>query len=253
MTDIRGSIAPEGESSLVFQDGGQLDADRAKIERIVKQTLAAVRALIPLDGIVVVVLADPSGAIPELGFGGRADAGVVRVWFNPGSAAMARSLDTDLFPLLAHEMHHVARFRTAGFATNLFDAMISEGLADHFAVEVAGTEPAMWATGAVRGCSSKLERTFARPVVQRRLQSQRLVFRRECVDPAMGRILNRLRADQEVSSSAPCTTSVEPLCGALVVVCPAGRLELEKTRPLRSIAIREIARGTSLANHRSAR
>lgn len=64
------------------------------------------RALIPLDGITVVVLSDPSGAIPELGFGGRADAGTVRLWFNPGSVVMARSLDTDLFPLLAHEMRH---------------------------------------------------------------------------------------------------------------------------------------------------
>lgn len=119
VADIRGSIALEGDSSLVFQDGGQLDAERAKIERIVKQTLTAVRALIPLEGITVVVLSDPSGAIPELDFGGRADAGTIRLSFNPGSAVMARSLDIEVFPLLAHEIHHVARFRTAGFATNL--------------------------------------------------------------------------------------------------------------------------------------
>ena len=91
-------------------------------------------------------MSDPSGAIPELGFGGRAEAGVVRLSFNPGSAAMARSLDTELFPLLAHELHHVARFRTAGLSTNLLGAMIAEGLADQFAVEVAGTDPAIWAT-----------------------------------------------------------------------------------------------------------
>ncbi len=38
------------------------------------------------------------------------------------------------------------RHRTAGFSSNLFEAMILEGLADHFSVEVAGVAPPIWST-----------------------------------------------------------------------------------------------------------
>ena len=41
-------------------------------------------------------------------------------------------------------MHHVARFRAGRFSSNLFEAMINEGLADHFSIEVAGTDPPIW-------------------------------------------------------------------------------------------------------------
>jgi uncharacterized protein YjaZ len=112
----------------------------------VVETLAAVRELIPLDDVTVRIHAGTSSVIPEIGFGGRADAGTITVTFDPSSSALERSLDTELFPLLAHEMHHVARFRTAGFANNLFEAMITEGLADHFSIEVASTSPPIWAT-----------------------------------------------------------------------------------------------------------
>jgi uncharacterized protein YjaZ len=43
-------------------------------------------------------------------------------------------------------MHHVMRFRTAGFDSNLLGAMVTEGLADQFAIEVAGIDPPIWAT-----------------------------------------------------------------------------------------------------------
>ncbi len=63
---------------------------------------------------------------------------------NPNSARIPDSIPTELFPLLAHEMHHVARIRSVGYGTNLLEAMVSEGLADQFAIEVAGIDPPMW-------------------------------------------------------------------------------------------------------------
>ena len=37
---------------------------------------------------------------------------------------------------LAHECHHAARWQTVGYGETLFEGIISEGLADHFAQEI---------------------------------------------------------------------------------------------------------------------
>jgi hypothetical protein len=144
--DVGQGITLEGGSTLVFQDGGRLDSQRAKIERVVKGTLAAVRPLLPLDGITIRVEADSRLVIPEIGIGARADANTIHLAFNSNLPAQSAALDSELLPLLAHEMHHVARFHAVGFISNLFEAMINEGLADHFSVEVAGADPPIWAS-----------------------------------------------------------------------------------------------------------
>ncbi len=114
--------------------------------RVVKGTLAAVRPLLPLDGITIRVEADSRLVIPEIGIGARADANTIHLAFNSNLPAQSAALDSELLPLLAHEMHHVARFHAVGFISNLFEAMINEGLADHFSVEVAGADPPIWAS-----------------------------------------------------------------------------------------------------------
>ena len=43
-------------------------------------------------------------------------------------------------------MHHCARWGTVGYGETLLEAMISEGLAEHFDIEVNKTKPTMWAT-----------------------------------------------------------------------------------------------------------
>lgn len=135
----------EAGSCLVFEDGGRLDAHRASIEKIVGETLASVRALMPLDEVGIRVLTDRTLVIPELGIGGRAfSIDEIGLSFDPDSPNLAASLSTDLFPLLAHEMHHIMRMRTVGYGADLLGAMISEGLADQFSVEIAGIDPPPW-------------------------------------------------------------------------------------------------------------
>jgi len=143
--NLDNAIALEGGSALVFQDNGQLNAHRARVEQTVRETLAAVRRLIPMDGITLLVSAGTNLVIPELGIGGRADGGTIRMVLNPNSPQLASSLESaELFSLLAHEMHHVARSRTVGYGSNLLGAMVSEGLADQFSMEVAGVDPPLW-------------------------------------------------------------------------------------------------------------
>jgi uncharacterized protein YjaZ len=145
--DDRPAIALEGGSSLVFEDSGALDAHRDAIAGEAAGTVTAVRRLLDVNGVTIRARAGMEYVIPELGFGGRTTGpGEILLVFNPASGVLADSLAAELFPLLAHELHHVARIRTVGYGANLLEAMVSEGLADQFAIEVAGIEPPMWST-----------------------------------------------------------------------------------------------------------
>lgn len=142
--DLR-AIALEGGNALVFEDGGRLDSHRPTIESVARDTVNAVRGLMPVTGVTIRVSAGTSYVIPEMGIGGRTNGpGDIQIVLNPDSAAMPRSLSTELFPMLAHEMHHAMRFRTVGYGQNLLEAMVTEGLADQFAIEVAGIDPPIW-------------------------------------------------------------------------------------------------------------
>ena len=141
------AIALDGGSTLLFEDEGALDAHRDTIVGEVRETITAVRRILDVNGFTLRVDAGTSYVIPEIGLGGRTIGnGVILLVVDPGSSKIPDSIATELFPLLAHEMHHVARARTVGYGSNLLEAMVSEGLADQFAIEVAHIDPPMWST-----------------------------------------------------------------------------------------------------------
>lgn len=157
------SVLLDGGNVLVFGDAGRLGDWREPIERGVARTLELAAPLLRVDRVRIDVRAGTRYAIPEIGFGGRADAGGVRLDFDPDSTALPGSLETELVPLVAHELHHVARMRTAGYGDNLLGAMVSEGLADHFSVQVARDDPPLW-SGALTGAELEEWLGRARPV-----------------------------------------------------------------------------------------
>lgn len=144
--DPTDGITLPGGGTLVFEGAARLAAHRPTIERVVRDTVAAVLERLPVDGVTVIARAGTSLVIPEIGIGGRADAGTVRLAFDPDSPVLADALEQELFPLLAHELHHVARSRTVGYGNDLLGAMVSEGLADQFSVEIARSDPPLWSS-----------------------------------------------------------------------------------------------------------
>jgi uncharacterized protein YjaZ len=143
--DDLAAVALEGTNVLVFEDGGRLDAVREAIARVVRDAVSRVRGLMPVTGVTIRVSAGTSYVIPEIGIGGRTHGPFdIQIVLDPGSAVLTQSIETELFPLLGHEMHHAMRFRTVGYGDNLLESMVSEGLADQFAVEVAGIDPPLW-------------------------------------------------------------------------------------------------------------
>ena len=103
--------------------------------------------LLPLGDIDVVLYDNPQGAIPEIGgIGGYSPTkNIVFISLDPRHKDFKNILDAELLYQLAHEFHHAVRFRTPIEKDTLFEAMISEGLADHFAMQVTGREkPQPW-------------------------------------------------------------------------------------------------------------
>ena len=92
------------------------------------QTCSAKLVLGDLD---VVVMAAPKFVIPQLGVNGYAyEAHQILLQLDPDHDSLAQNLEHRVSALLAHELHHCARFLACSGLTGTFgDALVSEGLA----------------------------------------------------------------------------------------------------------------------------
>ena len=144
--DLSDSVALPGSSTLVFNGGGAFGEHRDRVEEVIRSTFDAARARLPLNGVTIVARNSLDNVIGEIGIGGRADAGTVWMSFDTNGRQWVSSIDSWLGPLLAHELHHVARFRAVGFYDNLLEAMVGEGAADRFLMELTGASAPMWST-----------------------------------------------------------------------------------------------------------
>jgi hypothetical protein len=106
--------------------------------------------LLPHRGKVRIEVAlDARRAIPGIGVGGFANpaTGDVSVWIDeapPGGLKAA--LETWIPATVAHELHHSSRIRMGpGYGITLAEALVTEGLADHFAADAfPETPPQPW-------------------------------------------------------------------------------------------------------------
>ena len=139
---------PDPQSAVViaFVDpAGALAPRRDAIVRLIEQTLDRVSAAFAVGAVTITVDADPGGAIPGWGLGGYAPSGsVIEIFVDPAFPDLANVLDARLPMLVAHEMHHVARWRGPGYGSTLLEAMVSEGLADHFSIDLLGVAVPPW-------------------------------------------------------------------------------------------------------------
>lgn len=109
---------------------------------IVEDSLKKLNAVLPLSQVEFLVAADQSQVIPEWGVGGYcASASSIEL-----IVELNRQDDWQNYlpRTIFHEWHHLARWRGPGYGQTLMEALISEGLAQHFEVEVGGCEPAFF-------------------------------------------------------------------------------------------------------------
>jgi len=133
-------------SSIVFSDSSNALADhRATIIRLLEETLQRASGEVSVGGVRITVFADAGRAIPGWGIGGFAPSGSeIEIAVDPDFAGLEGVLEERLSNIAAHELHHAARWRGPGYGMTLLESMVSEGLADHFALELLGGENPPW-------------------------------------------------------------------------------------------------------------
>jgi uncharacterized protein YjaZ len=126
---IRIHILSENKSIRPYKD---------RLLRITNETLTKIKKLIPLKDLDIVLFHDPFGAIREIGgVGGYSpNAHLILVSLDPSNPHFSKNIQTSLSSTLAHESHHAVRWTNPGYGKTLLEALISEGLADHFDLEV---------------------------------------------------------------------------------------------------------------------
>ena len=133
----------------VLTGSGRLVAHAGRIRAQLRAASTAPIEQLALDGgsVDVVVRDDPRMVIPEVGLGGYAapDGHTVFLALDPDHEQFQWALEREVFRTLAHELHHVARRQGSARGDTLLDALVNEGLADHFSLEVTGMEPPPWA------------------------------------------------------------------------------------------------------------
>jgi hypothetical protein len=111
-----------------------------QIRATAREAVARVSEHADLPRFDLVVKAQPGGGIPDWGVGGYAPApGLIEVTLNPDRFDAALLLRT-----LVHEMHHLIRWDGPGYGRSLGEALVSEGLAGHFVLQVLGGKPDPW-------------------------------------------------------------------------------------------------------------
>ncbi|MGH6726626.1 MAG: DUF2268 domain-containing putative Zn-dependent protease [Pseudolabrys sp.] len=120
------------------------DDDRISVLAALEIALPRIRARLPVDRVDVIVgYSDPFWVIPAYGIGGFSHGkGRISITLAPDHPRFADPERRDrLAAVLAHELHHIARSRSAGYGRTLGEALVSEGLAQCFEVEIGRPPP----------------------------------------------------------------------------------------------------------------
>lgn len=131
----------------ILNASGTLTPHLKTIKEEFDMTIKKVTDKIPISNVDIMVSDDPEDSIPELGFGGYTpSAHLVYISVDPKSPQLDNSLIKEFGRLLAHELNHAMRWKNPGYGKTLLEALTTEGLADHFAMEISNLGPMIWDT-----------------------------------------------------------------------------------------------------------
>lgn len=125
---------------------GRLVLYQDRIKKKFDELITKIQKQLPLENIDVVIYDNPEGTIPEIGVGGYTpSAHLIFVSLDPQFPDFQKTIDKELKRTIAHELHHALRRRGPGYGETLFEALVTEGLADHFDMEINSTHnPEPW-------------------------------------------------------------------------------------------------------------
>jgi len=132
-----------GSNSICFHKNMSLVMPiyHQKIVENIIQGIEATDRYIDVENVEFRVLVFPERTIPRIGMSGVApNRHQIYILLDPDHPKLYEAIDTHIYQTIPHEYHHTMRYRTVGYGESLFESLISEGLACHFAMEVCKIE-----------------------------------------------------------------------------------------------------------------
>jgi len=111
----------------------------AQLREQAEVAVSWVHSRISLSDVSVVIYRDPMGVIPETGVSGFSPSShVATIVVDPANPLFTESLSTEVPATIVHELHHCSRWTKPGYGRTLLEALVSEGLAQHFETDFRG-------------------------------------------------------------------------------------------------------------------
>lgn len=113
---------------------------------IAEETLSKAKSIFGVTDVLIEIQEDPSQVIPETGVGGfTPDSNTIFVYYDSNNPNFKDHFREEIKSTVMHEFHHAIRNRTYNWQEDtLLGAMITEGFADHFDIEVNVGKPKPW-------------------------------------------------------------------------------------------------------------
>jgi uncharacterized protein YjaZ len=135
----------------LLQASGRLKPFEDTIREAADNVISDVEQVIDLPNVDIITADIPQHAIDATGVGAFvATKHFMRVSIDPKHENVQEDLASELKSSIAHELNHCSRWHSAGRADTLLQALIEEGLAVHFSMQITGSDLKPWCT-AVQG------------------------------------------------------------------------------------------------------
>lgn len=130
--------------SIAFVGTGLAEHEEA-IRQLMAQAYIPANEALAIGAVNISVSSSAERTVPGWGMAGYTlSDSEIEIVVEPGYPGLAQALTQRLPQTLAHELHHVVRWRGPGPYDTLLEALVFEGLADHFALELLGGLPPPW-------------------------------------------------------------------------------------------------------------
>ncbi len=107
----------------------------------IRELMPRIQKLIPADSVTIALAISKENILPQFGMGGGSSNDRVDFSFDPQNPNFRVDF---MLRSLAHELQHVVRLRMPQWHLTLLECMITEGLSDHFMIEVFNCEMPAW-------------------------------------------------------------------------------------------------------------
>jgi len=134
-----------GDTGIFFVDFAEVAEHQPLIVALIEDTVTQASTVMSVGPMRFTVSAEFARVIPGWGLGGYTTGPEsIEIVVDPSHPELARVLQDRLPQIVAHELHHSVRWRGPGPYNTLLEALVFEGLADHFAFELTGAPLPPW-------------------------------------------------------------------------------------------------------------